>query len=55
VRTSCGYGIPIYDLKNERDTLSNWNKRKAEKGEIETYQQENNLFSIDGLSTDLMK
>ncbi|WP_417319682.1 pyridoxamine 5'-phosphate oxidase family protein [Emcibacter sp.] len=52
VQTSCGYGVPVMELKEERDTLENWSNRKSDQ-EILNYQREKNLKSIDGLPTGL--
>jgi hypothetical protein len=52
VQTSCGFGVPIYEFKEERDTLIDWAAKKGRSG-IEQYQQKNNLESIDGLPTKL--
>ncbi|ELS02423.1 Pyridoxamine 5''-phosphate oxidase [Xenococcus sp. PCC 7305] len=47
-QTSCGFGVPIYDFQEERQTLITWAKNKGERG-IQEYQKQNNLESIDGL------
>ena len=52
VQTSCGFGVPIYELKQERETLIDWATKKGRSG-IEEYQQKNNLESIDRLPTKL--
>ena len=54
VQTSCGFGVPIYELKQERKTLVDWAAKKGRSG-IEEYQQKNNLESIDGLPTKLFE
>ncbi|MBE9128760.1 MULTISPECIES: pyridoxamine 5'-phosphate oxidase family protein [unclassified Coleofasciculus] len=50
VQTSCGYGVPIYEFKEERKTLREWADKKGEQG-IYEYWQVKNLTSIDGLPT----
>lgn len=50
VQTSCGFGVPVYELKEERTTLTDWAERKSE-NEIEAYWSEKNQKSIDGLPT----
>lgn len=50
VQTSCGFGVPVYELKEERTTLTDWAERKSDK-EIEAYWSEKNQKSIDGLPT----
>lgn len=53
IQTSCGYGVPLYEFKQERQTLINWAKHKGKDG-IEQYWQEKNQQSIDGLPTHLL-
>ncbi len=53
VQTSCGYGVPVYEFKKERDTLLNWAERKGEQG-IREYWRKENQTSIDGLPTNLL-
>jgi hypothetical protein len=52
VQTSCGYGVPIYELQQERSTLTDWAIKKGTDG-VKAYQLQNNLASIDGLPTHL--
>jgi hypothetical protein len=52
VQTSCGYGVPIYELQSERSTLTDWAIKKGEDG-VRAYQLQNNLISIDGLPNHL--
>jgi hypothetical protein len=52
VQTSCGYGVPIYELQTERSTLLDWSVKKGEAA-VRSYQLENNYTSIDGLSTNI--
>jgi hypothetical protein len=54
VQTSCGYGVPIYELKEERKTLIDWATNKGEQG-IKEYWQAKNIKSIDGLPTKLLE
>jgi hypothetical protein len=51
-QTSCGFGVPIYELKEERPTLVEWTTGKGEEG-IREYRREKNRTSIDGLPTHL--
>lgn len=53
VQTSCGYAVPLYEFKQERQTLIDWAKRKGMEG-IKKYWQEKNQQSIDGLPTKLL-
>lgn len=50
VLTSCGYGVPYYEYKGERDTLIKWADNKG-RDEIQKYWQENNTLSLDGKDT----
>jgi len=52
VQTSCGYGVPLYAYKGERDKHFLWAEKLGEKG-LQQYIQKNNLQSLDGLPTDL--
>lgn len=49
-QTSCGMSIPFYEYKGERDQLNEWAATKS-KEELQTYIQEKNAKSIDGLVT----
>ena len=49
-QTSCGFGVPVYELKGERPTLVEWTLAKGEDG-IRDYRREKNRVSIDGLPT----
>ena len=50
VQTSCGYGVPLFDYKEERPTLRRWAENKGEDG-VAAYWRENNVYSIDGFET----
>lgn len=52
-QTSCGYGVPLYDFQEERQTLKEWASKKGEQG-IADYWKEKNQTSIDGLPTKLL-
>ena len=54
VQTSCGYGVPIYEFKEERGTIIEWATKKGEQGVYE-YWEAKNLKSIDGLPTKLLE
>lgn len=54
VQTSCGNGVPIYDLQTERPAIINWAKSKGESG-LNDYWKLKNLQSIDGLPTHLLE
>lgn len=53
VQTSCGFGVPLYEFKQERETLIEWATNKGEQG-IKEYWQAKNQNSIDGLPTNLL-
>eukprot|EP00541_Cyclophora_tenuis_P019370 CAMPEP_0116575052 /NCGR_PEP_ID=MMETSP0397-20121206/19740_1 /TAXON_ID=216820 /ORGANISM="Cyclophora tenuis, Strain ECT3854" /LENGTH=141 /DNA_ID=CAMNT_0004103895 /DNA_START=77 /DNA_END=502 /DNA_ORIENTATION=- len=50
VQTSCGYAVPYFDYKEDRNTLQKWSKVKKEDG-LREYRREKNQHSIDGLKT----
>jgi len=52
VSSSCGFGVPFYEYKGERDQADKWAIQKGPEG-LEKYRQEKNLVSIDGLPTAL--
>lgn len=47
-QTSCGFAVPVYELKEERQRLVEWTLNKGEDG-IREYRREKNQVSIDGL------
>ena len=52
LQTSCGFGVPVFELKGERTKLIEWAEKKGENG-INAYWHEKNQTSIDGLPTGL--
>jgi hypothetical protein len=48
VSTSCGYGVPLFDYRGERDTLIRWAETKGPDG-LRAYRETKNRKSIDGL------
>lgn len=50
VQTSCGFGVPLYDYRGERETLVQWCEKKGEAA-IAEYIRTKNAVSIDGLPT----
>lgn len=48
VAGSCGYGVPIYTYKGQRDIIDGWAQRKGPAGVV-AYQAQHNTRSIDGL------
>lgn len=54
VQTSCGYAVPEYTFKKDRDILTKWSKAKGISG-IQDYWKEKNTKSIDGLDTHIIE
>lgn len=50
VKTSCGYGVPLFSYAGERDTLARWTESKGEAG-IRRYWRDKNTASMDGFET----
>ena len=48
IQTSCGYGVPLMDLVDQRERLEQWARDKGE-AKIRAYWEEKNTKSIDGL------
>jgi hypothetical protein len=48
ISDSCGYAVPLYEFKGERDVLDKWTTAKGPDGMIE-YRNLKNSQSIDGL------
>ncbi len=51
VQTSCGFAVPLFDYRGQRETLDKWARNKGRKG-IEQYWREKNRVSLDGKPTD---
>ena len=52
VMTSCGFAVPLYDYRGDRDTLVKWAETKGPEA-LDRYRKEKNARSIDGLPTPL--
>ena len=50
VQTSCGFAVPFYEYKGERNSLVKWAENKGNEG-IRDYWQEKNKTSLDGFPT----
>jgi hypothetical protein len=50
VQTSCGYGVPLFDYKEDRPTLRRWAEDKGEDG-VAAYRRQKNVRSLDGFAT----
>ncbi|UWZ85337.1 pyridoxamine 5'-phosphate oxidase family protein [Occallatibacter riparius] len=53
VQTSCGYGVPLFDYVEDRDTLTRWAAAKGDVG-LREYWHAKNMASIDGFPTGLV-
>lgn len=52
VQTSCGYGVPEFEYKGDRDIHFKWAEKLGAEG-LNQYIQNKNLESLDGLPTNL--
>jgi hypothetical protein len=50
VQTSCGFAVPYYEFKGERDTLVKWADSRGSDG-VKAYWQEKNRVSLNGKTT----
>jgi hypothetical protein len=48
ISDSCGYSVPLYDYRGDRDGLVKWAANKGPDG-IQEYQRKKNLRSVEGL------
>ncbi|MGH3904245.1 MAG: pyridoxamine 5'-phosphate oxidase family protein [Pseudonocardiaceae bacterium] len=48
ISDSCGYGVPLMDLRAERDVLDSWSVNKGP-DRLARYHTERNAVSLDGL------
>ncbi|HEA68008.1 MAG TPA: pyridoxamine 5'-phosphate oxidase family protein [Desulfobacterales bacterium] len=53
VQRSCGMGVPFFDFVTDRRDLKEVAENKGEEG-IRKYWEENNAFSLDGKSTNIV-
>ena len=54
VQTSCGFGVPLMDFVEERDTLITWAANRS-KDRIRDYWAEKNTVSLDGHATNIFE
>ncbi len=54
VQTSCGYGVPLFDYREDRPQMDAWARAKGTDG-IEAYWKKENELSLDGFPTGLFK
>jgi hypothetical protein len=54
VQTSCGFGVPLYRYRGQRELLPRWAEKKGREG-LEQYWQEKNTVSLGGLETGIVE
>jgi hypothetical protein len=54
VQTSCGFGVPFYEYRGERDNMSKWLAEKSP-DDIAAYWAKKNQVSLDGLPTGILE
>ncbi len=54
VQTSCGFGVPFFDYRGERESLIKWANSHRLDG-VEKYWKEKNQVSLDGKPTNILK
>lgn len=54
VKTSCGFGVPFLDFKEERSMLRTWAEKKSP-DDIKKYWKEKNTLSIDDYETGILE
>lgn len=52
VQTSCGFAVPFFEYRGERETLKNWAESRG-RDDIEEYWIEKNQISLDGKPTNI--
>lgn len=52
-QTSCGFGVPLYEFRGQRDALPLWAQRKGQDG-LKVYQEQKNTVSLDGNPTGII-
>lgn len=48
IQTSCGFGVPLMQTRDDRSRLQDWSHKKGPEG-LREYRRKNNRTSIDGL------
>jgi hypothetical protein len=54
IMTTCGFAVPLYDFRAQREQLSEFTCKMGEE-QMDRYRQERNQKSIDGLPTYLLE
>lgn len=52
--TSCGFGVPLFEHKGQRDTLIKWAEKKGKNGLSEFWKEYNDV-SLDGKPTGIVE
>ena len=52
VQTSCGFGVPLMEYQEDRETLNIWAEKKGPE-KIKDYWKQKNTESIDGFETEI--
>jgi hypothetical protein len=52
VQTSCGFGVPMFEYRSERETMDKWAQAKGAEA-LDAYSRQKNRRSLDGLPTGL--
>jgi hypothetical protein len=50
LQSSCGFGVPLYEFRGQRDLIIEWAEKKGDDA-LREYRQKKNHTSIDGLPT----
>lgn len=53
VQISCGFGVPFFDFKEERDNMDRWLEAKGKDG-MKDYWADKNQVSLDGQPTHIL-
>ncbi len=48
ISDSCGYAVPVFDYRGDRDALTQWTEKKGPEGLVD-YRESHNRRSLDGL------
>lgn len=54
IMTTCGFAVPMYDFKGQRDTLPEFTCKMGDE-RMDAYRREKNVTSLDGLPTYLFE
>ena len=54
VQTSCGFGVPFFEFRDERESMIKWANSRGRDG-IEEWWKEKNQISLDGKPTNILK